>query len=166
MVYNNQEARIGLWNFISAHFSMVSKVVGSTYTNDPLAFWLEDGDIKETIAPYYMARIVDAQQFIAQYPFRAIGTDIQLTFMLDDPILEWNQGIFTLHVSATGQGELIQSKGQPTCSLDVQTLTTMLLGYKRPSYLATIGRLVSDEQTVEILENLIERQTPYFSDYF
>ncbi len=49
MVYNNQETRNGLWNFISAHFSMVTKVVGSTYTNDPLAFWLDDGEIKETI---------------------------------------------------------------------------------------------------------------------
>jgi len=113
-----------------------------------------------------MARIVDAKQFIAQYPFRVTGTDVQLTLMLDDPMLEWNQGIFTLHVSATGQGELIQSRGQPNCSLNIQTLTTMLLGYKRPSYLAAIGRLTSDEHTVGIFENLIERQTPYFSDYF
>jgi predicted acetyltransferase len=166
MVYINQEARSGLWNFVSAHFSMVSKVVGSTYTDEPLAFWLEDGDIKETIAPYFMARIVDVKQFIAQYPFKATGKDIHLTFTLDDPMLEWNQGIFTLRVTATGQGELIESEGQPTSSFDIQTLTTMLLGYKRPSYLATIGRLASDEQTVKILEDLIERQTPYFSDYF
>ena len=113
-----------------------------------------------------MARIVDAQQFIAQYPFRAIGTDIQITFMLDDPILEWNQGIFTLHVSAAGKGELYKSEGQTTLSLDIQTLTTMLLSYKRPSYLASIGRLIGDEQTVETLEDLIKQQTPYFSDYF
>jgi len=166
MVYINQEARIGLWNFISAHFSMVSKVIGNTYTNDPLAFWLEDADIKETIAPYYMARIVDVKQFIAQFPFRALGTEVHLTFGLDDPILEWNQGIFTLHVSETGQGQLIQTKGLADFSLDIQTLTTMLLGYKRPSYLAVIGRLGSNKQTVEILENLIERETPYFSDYF
>jgi predicted acetyltransferase len=166
MVYMNQEARNGLWNFINAHFSMVSKVVGSTYTNDPLAFWLEDGEIKETISPYYMARIVDAKQFIAEYPFIATGSDIYLTFKLDDPILEWNQGIFTLHVSSKGQGELVPSEGQTPLSLDIQTLTTMLLGYKRPSYLADIGRLVSDEQTVETLENLIKRQTPYFSDYY
>ncbi|WP_071394652.1 GNAT family N-acetyltransferase [Bacillus tuaregi] len=166
MVYINQEARIGLWNFISAHFSMVSKVVGSTYTNDPLAFWLEDGDIKETIVPYYMARIVDVRQFIAQYPFRALGTEIRLTFELDDPILEWNQGIYTLHISETGEGKLVQSEELPDFSLNIQTLTTMLLGYKRPSYLAVIGRLTGNKQTVERLESLIERDTPYFSDYF
>jgi len=166
MIYMNEEARNGLWNFISAHFSMVTKVVGNIFTNDPLAFWLEDGDIKETIAPYFMARIVDVKQFIEQFPFRAPGTDIHMTMKVDDPILEWNQGIYTLQVSAVGQGQLVPSEEQPDVIVTIQTLTTMLLGYKRPSYLAAIGRLSCNELTVEILENLIERETPYFSDYF
>jgi predicted acetyltransferase len=167
MIYMNQEARIGLWNFIGAHFSMVSKVVGNIFMNEPLAFWLEDGDIKETISPYFMARIVCVKQFIEQYPFRAIGSDIQLTFMLEDPMLEWNQGTFTLHVNGDGQGELVRSDNDvPTISLDIQTLTTMLLSYKRPSYLAAISRLKGNAQDVETLENLIDRQTPYFSDYY
>ena len=110
MVYINQEARNGLWNFISAHFSMVSKVIGSTYTNEPLAFWLEDGDIKETIDPYYMARIVDVKQFIAQYPFKPVGYRSFTTFNLEDPILEWNQGTFTLNISCTGEGVLVKVK--------------------------------------------------------
>lgn len=166
IVYIHQKARNGLWNFIGAYFSMVSKVEGSTYTNDPLAFWLEDGDIKETIAPYYMARIVDAEQFIAQYPFRKMNTDIQLKFKLDDPILEWNQGVFTLHVSDTGQGRLIQTEGSVDLSCDIQTLTTMLLGYKIPFYLAVIGRPAGTQQAVELLENVIERETPYFPIIF
>ncbi|MFB3161863.1 GNAT family N-acetyltransferase [Neobacillus sp. 179-J 1A1 HS] len=166
MVYMDEEARIGLWNFIGAHFSMVSKVVGNIFMNEPLAFWLEDGDIKETISPYFMARIVDAKQFIEQYPFRATGIERKVTLLLEDPMLEWNQGIFTLIVSGNGQGKLIQSEDNPAVSLDIQTLTTMLLSYKRPSYLAAISRLKGDEAAVDILENLIERQTPYFSDYY
>ncbi|WP_428908247.1 GNAT family N-acetyltransferase [Niallia sp. Krafla_26] len=166
MVYNNQEARNGLWNFVSAHFSMVSKVVGSTYMDEPLAFWLDDGDIKETISPYYMARIVDAQQFIAQFPFKKFEEETTITLELNDPILDWNHGVFTLQVSSAGHGELVHSEKKPIASLDIQTLTTMLLSYKRPSYLADIGRLKADKETVERLENLIERQTPYFSDYF
>jgi predicted acetyltransferase len=166
MIYIDQEARIGLWNFIGAHFSMVSKVVGNIFMNEPLAFWLEDGDIKETISPYFMARIVDVEQFISQYPFIATGTDIKLTFGLEDPMLEWNQGIFTLEVSAEGKGKLSQSGGQPDFSLDIQSLTTMLLSYKRPTYLAAISRLSSDEKSLGILEKIIERKTPYFSDYF
>ncbi|MEH7073324.1 GNAT family N-acetyltransferase [Neobacillus drentensis] len=166
MVYMNEEARKGLWNFISAHFSMVTKVVGNIYTNDPLAFWLEDGDIKETISPYFMARIVDVSQFIGHFPFRAPGTEIHITLKIEDPILEWNQGVFTLRVSAIGEGVLIPSENQPDVVVSIQTLTTMFLSYKRPTYLAKIGRLVCNDPTVAILENLIERETPYFSDYF
>ena len=69
MIYLNQEARIGLWNFITAHFSMIDQVVGNTYKNEPIAFTLDDSDITETIQPFFMARIVDVEQFLAHYPF-------------------------------------------------------------------------------------------------
>ncbi|HCR39542.1 MAG TPA: GNAT family N-acetyltransferase, partial [Lachnospiraceae bacterium] len=85
MIFINEEARSGLWNFISAHFSMITKVIGHTYTDEPLAFLLEDADIKEIISPYYMARIVDLKPFIAQYPFKPDSEDRKWTFTLDDP---------------------------------------------------------------------------------
>ncbi|MFT8322312.1 MAG: GNAT family N-acetyltransferase [Bacillus sp. (in: firmicutes)] len=166
MIFVNEEARIGLWNFISAHFSMVSKVVGNTFTDEPLAFLLEDADIKETIAPYYMARIVDLELFIAQYPFKPQLIDRQLTFSLVDPLLTWNQGTFTLYVSKNGQGKLYREGKDSELKLDIQTMTTLLLSYKTPDYLYKIGRLDCDLKTVELLEDIIEQQTPYFSDYF
>ena len=73
LVYINQEARHGLWNYISAHFSMIDKVVGNNYTNEPMAFLLEDSEIQEEIEPYIMARIVDFEEFIRQYPFDIIS---------------------------------------------------------------------------------------------
>ena len=59
LVYINQEARHGLWNYVSAHFSMIDKVVGTNYTNEPMAFLLEDSEIQEEIEPNVMARIVE-----------------------------------------------------------------------------------------------------------
>ena len=50
--------------------------------------------------------------------------------------------------------------------IDIQTMTTMLLGYKRPDYLYKIGRISCSNDTVDMLEDAIEQQTPYFSDYF
>lgn len=166
MIFINEEARSGLWNFISAHFSMIAKVVGHTYTDEPLAFLLEDADIKETISPYFMARIVDLEQFIAQYPFKPDTTDREWTFMLDDPLLSWNQGVFTLRITAAGQGEVIRASEKSNDKIDIQTMTTMLLGYKRPDYLHKIGRISCRAKTVDMLEDAIEQQTPYFSDYF
>jgi hypothetical protein len=78
MIFNHEEARTGLWNFVSAHFSMIDRVEGSTYTDEPLAFLLEDASIKESISPYYMARIVDFPAFVADYPFKADGAGVAL----------------------------------------------------------------------------------------
>lgn len=35
------------------HFSMIDKVVGNNYTNEPMAFLLEDSEIQEEIEPVY-----------------------------------------------------------------------------------------------------------------
>lgn len=166
MIYINQEARLGLWNFIGAHFSMISKVIGNTFTDEPLAFLLEDADIKETISPYYMARIVDVEQFIAEFPFKPDTTEREWTFYLDDPLLHWNEGSFLLEISKSGVGKLTRVQEKSSDKIDIQTLTTMLLGYKRPDYLQKIGRIHCSPETVDMLEDAIEQQTPYFSDYF
>lgn len=166
MIFVNEEARIGLWNFISAHFSMISKVIGNIYKDEPLAFLLEDADIKETISPYFMARIVDLEQFIIQYPFKPDTGARQWMFTLDDPLLSWNQGVFILHISSEGKGELLRTNERCTDKIDIQTMTTMLLGYKRPEYLHRIGRITCSQETVDMLEDAIQQQTPYFSDYF
>ncbi|MGL6174561.1 MAG: GNAT family N-acetyltransferase, partial [Cellulosilyticaceae bacterium] len=54
MVYLNEEARKGLWNYMSAHFSMINEVKGNTHTNESLAFLLEDSEIEEKIQPFFM----------------------------------------------------------------------------------------------------------------
>ncbi|MFQ9800416.1 MAG: sterol carrier protein domain-containing protein [Clostridia bacterium] len=50
--------------------------------------------------------------------------------------------------------------------MDIQTLTAMLLSYKRPSYLYRIERIKAAQEDIEVLETLIRREQPYFSDYF
>lgn len=166
MIFINEETRTGLWNFISAHFSMIARVVGNIHTDEPLAFLLEDAEIKEVISPYYMARIVDLEQFIAQYPFKMDDKERKWTFTLNDPLLSWNQGTFTLQISPAGKGTVIRTSERASAKIDIQTLTTMLLGYKRPDYLRKIGRIICSSETLDMLEDAIEQQTPYFSDYF
>ena len=79
--------------------------------------------------------------------------------------LECNQGAFRLCISPNGQG---RGRIAEPCAdqISIQTMTTMLMGYKRPDYLAKIGRLNADEATIDMLEDTIEQQAPYISDYF
>ncbi|CAM3272609.1 GNAT family N-acetyltransferase [Vagococcus fessus] len=164
MIYLNQEARKGLWNFISAHFSMINHVEGSTYKNEPIAFLFDDSDIKETIAPFFMARIVDVENFLSHYPFDSSVEPFH--FVIEDPVAEWNNGTFSLtwdeDENVTVTREAI---GQPV-TLDIQTLATMLMSYKRPTYLSQIDRLTTDRKTLRSLERIIPNQSAYFSDYF
>lgn len=166
MIFNNEEARIGLWNFVSAHFSMIDQVEGYTYTDEPLAFLFEDAGIKEIISPYYMGRIVDFSAFIKDYPFKADSMDREWRFTLTDPIMECNQGSFLLKISKDGRGEATKISEPCSDKISIQTMTTMLMGYKRPDYLSRIGRLHASDEIIDMLEDAIEQQTPYISDYF
>lgn len=163
MFYLNQEARNGLWNFISAHFSMVYWVKGDIYKNEPLAFLLEDSQIKETIEPYYMARIVDVTEFLKKFPFKAF--DQPFHFVVSDPVAEWNNGIFGLNYA---KGEVIVSNDPigKAVQLDIQTLTCVLMNYRRTAYLARIERLHTDSDTLQLLETIIPDMEAYFGDYF
>lgn len=166
MIFLNEEARIGLWNFVGAHFSMISKVIGNTFTDEPLAFLFEDAKIQETISPYYMARIVDFEGFISQFPFKPDNMERKWAFTLKDPMLPWNQGAFELTIDNQGKASVGRLSKKTRDSVDIQTMTTMLLGYKSPYYLHKIGRLDCSEETVNMLEDAVEQITPYFSDYF
>lgn len=164
IVYLTQEARTGIWNYISAHRSMVTTVTGHQYKLEPLAFLLEDGEISEQIKPYFMARIVDVENFLKQFPFKEINDSI--CFKVTDPLIEQNCDYFTL--SFNNKIPTI-SKGQKQKNIvecDIQTLTTMLMNYRRPQYLQHIERLYADLHVIGLLELTIPDNNIYFSDYF
>lgn len=165
MFYLTQEARNGLWNFISAHFSMIYWVKGNIYKNEPLAFLLEDGQIKETIEPYYMARIVDVTQFLARYPFKSF--DRPFHFVVTDPVAKWNAGIFSLTYNEIDHRVIIGHEPiGDAVTVDIQTLTCLMMNYRRAAYLARIERLHTTQETLLTLERIIPDMEAYFGDYF
>ncbi|MFS0781069.1 enhanced intracellular survival protein Eis [Bacillus sp. 1P06AnD] len=166
IIYLNDEARRGLWNFISAHISMVYYVHGKTCVHEPIAFLLEDGEIKQTISPYFMGRIVDVEGFLSKFPFKETKNK-QIVMSVEDPLLEWNSGTFTLRWDENGNLTIMWSgDGGQGVHLSIQTLTTMMLSYKRPKFLSTIRRLTGNEEMIALLEELIPDSDPCFFDYY
>ncbi|GLC88846.1 GNAT family N-acetyltransferase [Lysinibacillus piscis] len=166
IVYLQEEARKGLWNFVSAHSSMIYNVYGKTTGNEAVAFLLEDSEIIQKVSPYFMARIVDVEPFLKRYPFE--GDDFQLTFAVHDRIVPWNHGTFVVtkqHGQVTVD-KVSDALAEQAVQLTVQTLATMLLGYKRPSYLEKIERLRGTISDVILLEELLPIGIPTFIDYF
>lgn len=166
MVYLNQEARHGLWNYISAHFSMINEVKGDNYTNEPLAYLLEDSEITEKIEPYFMARIVDVEKFLEKYPFVNTSSNNKLTFNITDPMLDWNNGIFSITWDEDGNNIVSREENSELIDISIQTLVTMLMGYKRPKYLNRMEKINVSKNAIKLLEKVIPLEQAYFSDYF
>ncbi|EDZ93813.1 conserved hypothetical protein [Limnospira maxima CS-328] len=166
MIYLDEDGRRGLWNYISAHQSMVEKVIGWRYTNDPLAFLLDDSEITEEISPYYMARIIDVENLLKFYPFQPPVNATSLSFIVRDDLLNDNNGVFTVEWLDDGTTNITRKKSCHEARMSIQTLVSLLMNYRRPSYFYKVERLRADPQVVDLLEMIIPRNEPFFSDYF
>lgn len=177
LVFLDESTRLGLLKFIANHDSMLERVTLDAPADDPLAFLLPNPRIKQEVVPYFMARIVDFAAFVESYTFAANpsadGTTQVLRLTIADKHAPWNDGGFMLTVDADGRGfaEPLRNDGGeaatvPQLSCDIQTLTAMMLGYRRPALMSAIGRLQGDADAVQLLEGLIPHKLPYLMDFF
>ena len=164
MIYLNREAQKGLWEYICAHESMIDEVRGNTYFGEPIAFDMEDGDIKESIRPYIMGRIVDVVRFLETYPCNVTKEEVVISLEVEDPVLDWNNRTFSL-CFRDGRCHLTAEVSKYKAKLSIGTLTTLLLGYKTAMQLHRMERIEADAETVYYLDKVINHQMPYISDY-
>ena len=168
MVYLNIEANYGLWNYISAHFSMITQVQGDNYSGETMAYLFEDSEITETISPYIMGRIINVKDFLTDYPYQVTPEDFKIHFRVHDEMAPWNEGDYMVswHDGETICEQVENNQSINVVELTVNTLTTMLMGYKRPSYLYDHEKIKTEYYMLTWLERLIPVEKPYFSDYF
>jgi predicted acetyltransferase len=169
LVHLKREARLALWRFLADHDSMIDKLVIRVPNDDRLPFLLDDPRIKQETIPYFMARIVDVKSFIEKYPFVS-GAEAAFLLEIQDEHADWNNGVFTVTVDESGTArvaaEPLQVSDLPSVSCSIQTLTALLTGYQRPSFLQDIGRLQGTLQGLGMLERLVPARTTYLADFF
>lgn len=169
-VFLNETARQGLWTYLANHDSMVTQVVFDRVpADDLLPLLLRDPRCKQETVPYFMARIVNAAAFVAEYSFAvpAATSPIHLGLRIEDGFAPWNEGNWQLAVSPEGKGSLLpgdQTNSGLVC--DIQTLTALLLGYKRPREMFACGKLSGPETDVATLERLIPVSQTALLDFF
>ena len=164
-----QEARCGLWNFICQHDSMVEEVSILTSSHELLPFTLHQPKVKMEVTPYFMARIVDAEQCLLKYSFMDIGKKVFLH--LEDEYAPWNIGSYLI---ADGEVKVYKEKPGSNCvqppqrgvRLDINSLTALLFGYKRPAELYELGYIKGKEEEIADLEELFPFNKPFFYDFF
>ncbi|WP_036745680.1 GNAT family N-acetyltransferase [Paenibacillus sp. UNC451MF] len=172
LVYLHQEAWKGLWRFIADHDSMIEKVTISVPADDRMSYLLDNPRIKQETIPYFMARIVDVKPFLEQFPFAATreGLEGSLRLRVTDAHAEWNDGEFLLEISPDGHVHVEKmTEGEssaPVIACGIGTLTAMLMGYQRPTFLHEIERLQGDQESVRLLESIIPKAQTYLPDFF
>lgn len=164
MIYLNREAQKGLWEYIHAHDSMIDEVRGNTYFNEPVAFDMDDGDIKETIRPYIMGRIVDVELFLSQYRCDPLEKNVCIAFEITDSILDRNNRTFHV-LFDEGRCSLTDAPAKYRVSMSIGTLTTLLLGYKTAVQLYRRERIQGSDDSIQRLDDVILHESPYISDY-
>ncbi|MCG5103303.1 GNAT family N-acetyltransferase [Oceanobacillus alkalisoli] len=169
-VYNTTNALKVFMQFIANHDSMAEKVEMVVPEIDLLPLLVHEPRFKQKIMPYFMARIVDVEAFLKEY-MSSISTAFgSLSIRVEDPFIEENTGIYTLH-EADGKIDIVYEsvmnniKG-PVISCTVQQLITMLLGYQRPEDLYQLELISGDTEAIELLEYIIPRKQTYFTDFF
>jgi len=195
LVYDSIESYHTLWRHIADHDSMAATYTGFMRTDDPLDFLLDDPRIKQETHPYFMARIIDVQALLARIPFVLPGLPgvsgvsgatggagdpstpetPALAVTVADPRAPWNQSTFTIafdpiqgrRVAAHAIApDHIQSLGPIHIECTVQTLSAMLFGYKRPSQLYTLARIIGTPVAVAAWERALPESVTHLMDFF
>lgn len=169
LVALDHEARIGLWNFICQHDSMVETVTIHLASQDPFPYFLTQPKVKTELYPYFMARVVDAEECLRRFLF--LHENESLFLHIEDSHAPWNNGSYLL-----GKGEIkvYKEKTGGQCvhppkkgiRLNINSLSAILFGYKRPMELYEMGYLKGSKPEIELFEKKVPLMKSSFFDFF
>lgn len=161
-IFLNEEARIGLWNFLCQHDSMVDQIKMRVAEDDRLPYLLANPKFQQEVTPYFMARIVDVEMFLRRYPLAKQAGSISI--QVEDPWAKWNEGIYEIQDGLVSRIHATHAKAALTC--DINTLTAIFLGVQSASFFYELGRLKGESADVIELERLIPKQATALFDFF
>ncbi|PFB75045.1 GNAT family N-acetyltransferase [Bacillus anthracis] len=160
----HNEARNGLWNFICQHDSMIKELEMTVSENEPLLYTLQEPRVKAEIKPYFMSRIVDVEQFFKQYEFNWNDVQQELIFHITDSFAPWNNvSIRLANHEITIMKEETIDKG---IKLDINALSTIMFGYKRPLQLNELELISGSEEEIQAFEKIVPVREAFIYDFF
>lgn len=163
--YVNVQAQKQLLHFIANHDSMADKVELTVPERDNLPLLLDEPRFEQKLTPYFMARIVDVQQFLQEYPFQDEG---EFTLVVSDEFFPENSGTYQLDITAGQTTVNIDEQGNDTQAIhcSIQLLTSMLLNFRRPKDYYQAELITGELEAIERLEKLIPNRQTFLSDFF
>ncbi|HDR7778686.1 TPA: GNAT family N-acetyltransferase [Bacillus tropicus] len=159
----HNEARNGLWNFICQHDSMIKELEMTVSENEQLLYTLQEPRVKTEIKPYFMGRIVDVEQFLKQYELNWNNVQQEVILHITDSFAPWNNvSVRLVNYEIT----IIEEPMDKGIKLDINALSTILLGYKRPLELNELELISGSEEEIRAFENVVPVHKPFIYDFF
>ncbi|AUB66847.1 GNAT family N-acetyltransferase [Bacillus cereus] len=160
----HNEARNGLWNFICQHDSMIKELEMTVSENEPLLYSLQEPRVKTEIKPYFMGRIVDVEQFLKQYELSWNNVQQEVILHITDAFAPWNNvSVRLANHEITIMKEETINKG---IKLDINALSTIMFGYKRPLELNELEFISGSEEEIQAFENIVPVRKAFIYDFF
>nr|WP_208752091.1 GNAT family N-acetyltransferase [Bacillus cereus] len=159
----HNEARNGLWNFICQHDSMIKELEMTVSENEQLLYTLQEPRVKTEIKPYFMGRIVDIEQFLKQYELNWNNIQQEIILHITDSFAPWNNVSVRL---ANYEITIIEEPMDKGIKLDINALSTILLGYKRPLELNELELISGSEEEIRAFEKIVPVREAFIYDFF
>ncbi|MDG0948729.1 GNAT family N-acetyltransferase [Bacillus paranthracis] len=159
----HNEARNGLWNFICQHDSMIKELEMTVNENEPLLYTLQEPRVKTEIKPYFMGRIVDVEQFLKQYELNWNNVQQEVILHITDSFAPWNNvSVRLVNYEIT----IIEEPMDKGIKLDINALSAILLGYKRPLELNELELISGSEEEIQAFEKIVPVRDAFIYDFF
>ncbi|XUD11663.1 hypothetical protein IGJ55_000819 [Enterococcus sp. AZ170] len=171
--YLTKSAFQSLVRFIGSHNGSSREFhleIGFDGTN--LSYLMSSPLVEMNITPFMMGRIVDLEGFLGKYPF-AKGNEETYILKVEDEYGQWNEGIWELCVTKSGQSSIRKLEQIPESLREdemivstIQILTQLFMGYRTGSELRFYGKLGGNEDLIQSLDQRLVKGKPILADYF
>lgn len=162
------KAEKALWEYIGSHAAGFNAFEYTARSDQRLTHLFREADLNPKMVSSMMARIVDMENFLKQFPFRQTENQ-EFWLEVTDDTAEWNAGLFKLSMS---DGNVqVSSVEQPEdkshyLKASIQTWTQLFMQFKKATDLQFEGALLSSEEAARALQDCLPEGVPELHDYF
>ena len=170
LIYLDQDAFIGLWQFIGSHQTSFEKFIYTAGEEEYIVDLFPDIRVKKEVKAFMMARIVNIEAFLMQYPFKE-KAQTTLYLRVTDKMADWNQGLWKVELRNTGRKVSKISTEDEVKDLDVlsasiQTWTQLFMNHRTMEGLHFHQRITGSVPAAVDLADRIPSGVPQLYDHF
>jgi predicted acetyltransferase len=162
----NAPSRLRLLQFFKGYYGTFSTLEWLAEADDLTYLRLPDQHLAPKLAPFMMARIVDAPRMLQEMPVPASLEGKTFVLGVRDETIARNTMLVKISFRE-GKMVLLNTLEEPQCLMDASTLAQLVFGTWSAEELVRQGLLhVKDDAALSLLTELFPKQVNYINEYF